>query len=122
MRILKLTDAVAARFLARRSSHDAAAEQVASRIVAEVRRTGDAALFRWARRLDGHRLTRGTVWISRTELRAARRDVPHDLLRAIEHAARNIRRVAEQQRPRSWTITVEPGVRVGQYPESKSQR
>ena len=35
-------------------------------------------------------------------------------LRAIEHAARNIRRVAEQQRPRSWTITVEPGVRVGQ--------
>ena len=55
-----------------------------------------------------------TLWISRAELRAARRDVPRDLLRAIEHAARNIRRVAERQRPRSWTITVEPGVRVGQ--------
>ena len=36
------------------------------------------------------------------------------MLLAIEHAARNIRRVAEQQRPRSWTVTVEPGVRVGQ--------
>ena len=47
-------------------------------------------------------------------MRAARRNVPRDLLRAIEHAARNIRRVAEEQRPRSWTITVEPGVRVGQ--------
>src|SRR6266404_6337365 len=114
MRILKLTDAVAARFLARRSSHDAAAEQVASRILADVRRNGDAALFRWARRLDGLRLTRDTIWISRAELRAARRDVPRDLLRAIEHAARNIRRVAEQQLPLSWTITVEPGVRVGQ--------
>ena len=33
---------------------------------------------------------------------------------ALEHAARNIRRVAEQQRPRSWSIDVEPGVRVGQ--------
>jgi histidinol dehydrogenase len=114
MRILKLTDAVAAKFFARRSSHDAAAERVASRILADVRRNGDAAIFRWALRLDGLRLTRDTLWISRTELRTARRDVPRDLLRAIEHAARNIRRIAEQQRPRSWTITVEPGVRVGQ--------
>src|SRR3982074_2236111 len=114
MRILKLTDAVAKKFLARRSSHNAAAEQVASRILADVRRNGDAALFRWARRLDGLRLPRDTIWISRAELRAAHRDVPRDLLRAIEHAARNIRRVAEQQRPSSWTLTVEPGVRVGQ--------
>lgn len=114
MRILKLTDAVAARFLARRSSHDAAADRIASRILADVRRNGDESLFRWARRLDGLRLNRGTLWISRSEMRAARRDVPRDLLRAIEHAARNIRRVAEQQRPRAWTITVEPGVRVGQ--------
>jgi len=40
--------------------------------------------------------------------------VPRELLGAIEHAARNIRRVADEQRPRSWTITVEPGVRIGQ--------
>ena len=114
MRIRKLTDAVAAEFFARRSAHDAAAERVAARILADVRRNGDAALFRWALRLDGLNLNRGSLWISRAELRAARGDVPRDLLRAIEHAARNIRRVAEQQRPRSWTITVEPGVRVGQ--------
>src|ERR1700688_2976255 len=114
MRILKLTDAVAAKFLARRSSHDAAAEQVASRILKDVRRGGDESLFRWVRRLDGLSLTRSTIWIGRKEVRAARRDVPRDLLRAIEHAARNVRRVAEQQRPRSWMITVEPGVRVGQ--------
>ena len=114
MRIVKLTDAVAAKFLARRSSHDAAAEQISSRILADVRRKGDAALFRWAQRLDGIRLTHDTIWISAAELRAARRDVPRELLRAIEHAARNVRRVAEQQRPRSWTIAVEPGVRVGQ--------
>ena len=114
MRIRRLTDAVAAEFLARRSAHDAAAERIASRIVADVRRRGDAALFRWAQRLDGIRLDRSTLWIGRAEMRAARRDVSRDLLRAIEHAARNIRRVAEKQRPGSWTITVEPGVRVGQ--------
>jgi histidinol dehydrogenase len=114
MRILKLTDAVAAKFLARRSSHDAAAERIAARILADVRKNGDPALFRWALRLDGFRLTRKSLWITRAEIRAASRNVPRDLVRAIEHAARNIRRVAEEQRPRSWTITVEPGVRVGQ--------
>jgi histidinol dehydrogenase len=114
MRILKLTDEVAAKFLARRSSHDSAAERIAARILADVRKNGDAALFRWALRLDGLRLTRKSLWISRTEIAAASRNVSRDLVRAIEHAARNIRRVAREQRPRSWTITVEPGVRVGQ--------
>lgn len=114
MRIVKLTDAVAANFFARRSSHDAAAERVAAGIVADVRRQGDAALFRWAKRLDALRLTRRTLWITRAEMRAARKNVPRELLQAIEHAAKNIRRVAERQLPRSWTITVEPGVRVGQ--------
>jgi histidinol dehydrogenase len=114
MRIQNLTDALAAKFLARRSSHDTAAETIAARILADVRKNGDLALFRWARRLDGFRLTRKSLWITRAEIRAASRNVPRDLVRAIEHAARNIRRVAEEQRPRSWTITVEPGVRVGQ--------
>src|SRR5258708_449072 len=44
----------------------------------------------------------------------AGKDVAGALVRAIEHAARNIRRVAERQLPRSWTMTVESGVRVGQ--------
>jgi histidinol dehydrogenase len=114
MRIIKLTDAVAAKVLARRSSHDAAAERIAAGILADVRKNGDAALFRWVLRLDGLRLTRKSLWITRAEIRAASRNVPRELVRAIEHAARNIRRVAEEQRPRSWTITVEPGVRVGQ--------
>jgi histidinol dehydrogenase len=114
MRISKLTDAAAAKFFARRSVHDAGAERVAARILVDVRKNGDAALFRWAQRLDGSRLTRKSLWISRAEIRAASRAVPRELVRAIEHAARNIRRVADEQRPRSWNITVEPGVRVGQ--------
>jgi histidinol dehydrogenase len=116
MRILNLTDAVAAKFLKRRgSSHDAAAEHIAARILADVRKNGDAALFRWALRLDGLRLTRKVaVDYGRAEIRAARPRRAARVAGAIEHAARNIRRVADEQRPRSWTITVEPGVRVGQ--------
>lgn len=114
MRILKLTDAVAKQFIARRGAHDAGAERIAARILADVRRSGGVALARWSRRLDGLRLTRANLWIGRAEFQAARREVARELLRAIEHAARNIRRVAEQQRPRPWSVIVEPGVRVSQ--------
>jgi histidinol dehydrogenase len=114
MRIVKLTDWVAAEFFAGRRSHDAAAERVAARILADVRRGGDAALFRWVKKLDGLTLNRRSLWISGAELRAARKNVSPELISAMEHAAQNIRRVAEQQLPKNWIIEVEPGVRVGQ--------
>ncbi len=114
MRIVSLTDSTARRYLERRRAADPAAERAAARIVADVRRRGDRALFAWTKRLDGVPLTPRTLWISRKEMAAARREVSRELLRAIEHAARNIRRVAERQLPRSWSIAVEPGVRVGQ--------
>jgi len=100
--------------LAARQHRDAAAESVASRIVNDVRRRGDAAVFAWTRRLDGIRLTPRTLWVSASERRAAARAVPKVLRAALQHAARNIRRVAEAQLPPSWSITIEPGVRVGQ--------
>src|ERR1700722_13102586 len=83
MRIVKLTDAVAAKFLARRSLHDAAAERIAARILADVRENGDVALFRWAKRLDRVHLTRKSLWISRKEILDAKRNVSRDLVRAI---------------------------------------
>src|SRR5881392_3641864 len=114
MRILALTEATAKKILSARRRSDPAAEGVAAKIVADVRRRGDAALFYWARRLDRISLTPKTLWIPSRQRHAALREAPRALRTAIDHAARNIRRVAQQQRPRSWTIAVEPGVRVGQ--------
>jgi len=114
MRILQLTSRVEEKILAARHHRDVRAEAVASRIVSDVRRRGNAALFAWARRLDGMRLTPKNLWVSAADRRLGARSVPKDLRAALVHAARNIRRVAEAQRPRSWSIAVEPGVRVGQ--------
>ena len=114
MRILELTPATEKKLLAARTTHDAQAERVARRIVADVRRRGDAAVFGWTKKLDGFALNRDSLWISHKEIRAAARHVSPDFLRAVKHAARNIRRVAEQQLPRTWSITVEPGVRIRQ--------
>ena len=114
MRILRLTSRVEEKILAARHHRDVRGEAVASRIVGDVRRRSDAALFAWIRRLDGIRLTPKNLWVSVNERRAAARTIPKDLRAALEHAARNIRRVAEAQLPRSWSIAVEPGVRVSQ--------
>jgi histidinol dehydrogenase len=115
MRILDLTNRVAERLLAGRSSAHRAAERVARRIVRDVRRRGDAALLDWSRRLgDADFASPGQIWVPAGAFGAARRAADPALLRAIERAARNIRRVAERQNPRSWSLEVEPGVRVGQ--------
>jgi len=114
MRILKLTAVVEKQLLVARQRRDVEAERVAARIVSDVRRRGDAALLAWAKKLDGVDAKRDGVWISQREMRAARGSADGRLLRAVEHAARNARVVAEKQLPREWTVEVEPGVKIGQ--------
>ena len=114
MRIVRLTPAVEKKVLRARQEHDAEAEGLASKIVGDVRRRGDAALSAWVKKLDGIDFHRESLWISGGEIRAARKQVSRDFLRALEHAARNVRRVAEKQLPKPWTMEVEPGVKIGQ--------
>jgi len=114
MRILKLTPAVEKQLLRARRQRDVEAERIAARIVDDVRRRGDAALFAWTKKLDSVDLSRDGLWISRREMSEATRSVSGEFLRAVKHAARNVERVAKQQLPREWTVQVEPGVRIGQ--------
>jgi histidinol dehydrogenase len=114
MRILKLTSGIEKHLLHARQQHDIQAERVALRIVADVRRRRDSALFAWAKKLDGVDLAEEGIWVSRREITGAVRGAGKDFLRAIEHAARNVRRVAEKQLPQSWTMGVESGIRIAQ--------
>lgn len=114
MRILKLTAALEKRLLAARERRDLQAETVAARIIADVRRHGDTALFSWTKKLDGINLARQGVWVSQREIADAQKSVSADLLRAVKHATRNVRKVAEKQLPRDWSLEVEPGVSIGQ--------
>src|SRR6266481_1309698 len=114
MRILRLTAAVEKKLLAARNRRDAQAEKVAAKIIADVRRTGDAGLRSWTQKLDGTDLERTGVWVSQQEIEEALRKVGTDFLRAVKHAISNVRKVADEQLPRNWPMEVEPGVSVGQ--------
>ena len=114
MRILRLTNRTQERMLRSRRDGSRGAESVALRIVEDVRRRGDAALFSWTKRFDRLALDSNSVWVSQAELKHARKAVSPAFTAAVDHAAQNIRAVARRQKLQEWTIEVEPGVRVGQ--------
>jgi histidinol dehydrogenase len=114
LRVLRLTKAAEERVLGMRRASGQDAERAAVRIVEDVRRRGDEALFAWTKRFDRVTLDARSLWVSEAQLRAATKQLPKKFLAAVDHAVRNIRAVAERQMPREWTIEVEPGVRAGQ--------
>jgi histidinol dehydrogenase len=90
---------------------DAATERRVARIVADVRRGGDRALLRYARRFDA---LEGSIEVSEAEMREQAARVPRAVRAALRDAARNIRRVARRQVPRGWRARVGAGVVVEQ--------
>lgn len=114
MRILRLTRNKQEALLAARRKRDTAAEKIAAKIIADVRRRGDRAVFFWTKRFDQMALNPKNIWVSSAEFTKARERVTPEFLAAVDHAARNIRAVASKQKPQEWTIEVEPGVRVSQ--------
>jgi len=114
MRILQLTAAIEKKLLSARRASSRDAARIAARIVQDIQRRGDAALFSWTKRLDHLSLNSQSVWVSRAELTNARENISREFLAAVDHASRNIRAVARRQKPRAWSFEVEPGVRAGQ--------
>jgi histidinol dehydrogenase len=114
MQILKLTPQTERRLLARRAQHDAKAHAIAAKIIADVRNHRDAALFAYARKFDHTDLPRTGVWITQKEIRVAQKATSTEFRKAIEKAAENVRRVAEKQLPRPWTVETSPGVKIHQ--------
>ena len=114
MRIRRLTAAVEKKLLAARNRRDVEAERVATKIIADVRRRGDAGLSSWMRKLDAIDLARKGMWVSQREMEDAPKRVSAEFLRALKHAIANVRKVAEKQLPRKWSLELEPGVSIGQ--------
>jgi histidinol dehydrogenase len=88
-------------------------EPAVRRILAEVRKSGDLALLKYAAQLDG--LTKGqALLVSREEMKAAWEGTAPKLQAAMMVARGNILAFAEAQLPHDWTISPAGGVKTGQ--------
>jgi histidinol dehydrogenase len=83
------------------------------RIVADVRKRGDRALFRYAAQFDGLR-DPASVRIKPQEMAAAWEAISPALRDALATAAAQIRSFAVNQLPASWSDTPIPGLLTGQ--------
>jgi histidinol dehydrogenase len=88
-------------------------EPVVRRILAEVRRSGDRVLLKYAAEFDG--LEKGqALRVSSDEMRAAWEATAPALQAAMMVARGNILAFAEAQLPQEWTISPVAGVKTGQ--------
>lgn len=112
MKIIASSRAGAVRALVERGrTPDAGVADRVAAIVDDVRRRGDRAVLKYARKFD--RL-QGSVELDADEIRRGARQAPPAVRAAIRTAARNIRRVSAKQVPKGWRTTVAPGVVVEQ--------
>jgi histidinol dehydrogenase len=115
VRIIDASDRRAlARLLRRQVREDPAVERRVRAIVEAVRRGGDRALERFARRFDG---VTAPLEVSQEEMQNTAARVDPSVRRALRIAARNIARVAVRQIPRHADVLVAPGVSVEQRVE-----
>jgi len=84
-----------------------------TRIVNDVRRKGDKALFKYAAQFDGLN-DYPLLSILPEEMEAAWKSISAEMRKALETAAQQIRGFAEAQLPESWTQTSSTGLTTGQ--------
>jgi histidinol dehydrogenase len=83
------------------------------RIVADVRRSGDRALLRYAKKFDGL-ADASALRIGEEEMAAAWEACDAEMRAALTVAAQQIRTFAEMQMPQSWKSTPIAGLTTGQ--------
>src|SRR5689334_16702986 len=100
------------RLLARRAARMAEAEAVVRPILEDVRRHGDRAMLKYARKFDG--FAGKSVRVEEKALVEACAKLPVEFRAAVGVAAGNISRFAGMQLPAERSCEVQPGLRLGQ--------
>ena len=88
--------------------------QTVVRIIEDVRRNGDKAVLKYARRFDAPRLSARSMKVSAAEIAAAVKKVDRKFVRAMNRAASQIEDFHRQQVQQSWIHTQRAGTMLGQ--------
>jgi histidinol dehydrogenase len=106
--------AAIARMFASRQKMEQEALRAARGILEDVRKNGDTALVRLARKFDKMDLKLLGFKVSEEEILHPRQEVPREFTAALRQAALNIRRVAHKQLPRAWRMSNGKGIEIRQ--------
>lgn len=93
---------------------DPGISKAVSGILADVRRNGDAAVFKYCRKFDKSKLDGETCELSSRERDEALRLVPAGDMDLLSSAAKRIEDFHRKQLSESWRYSAEPGIELGQ--------
>ena len=100
--------------LKRSPNQYSAYEKDVAKILEDVKREGDKALFGYTARFDGAHLDAETVRVTEQEIQEAYDQVDEELFGIIRRALHNIRTYHEKQRQHSWFDSRPDGTILGQ--------
>jgi histidinol dehydrogenase len=81
---------------------DLTPEQAVERIVDDVKKKGDVALFKYCRAFDGFPANSRNLKVAPTEIKAALKAISPSLMKALQIAIRNVRAFHEKEKPKNW--------------------
>ena len=111
--MIKIVDAgQVTKILSRKAAKFDAAEAVVKPMLEAVKKRGDAAVLEYARHFD--QLERKSLRVPEEELTAAAAGLTPEFKAAIKTASANIRAYAKLQLPVAKSVTVSPGLKLGQ--------
>ncbi len=89
-------------------------EEKVRRILEDVKSSGDEALLRYTRKFDRVKLTAREIAVSESEINGAYQNISPDFISALKIAVENVNRFYRKQKRRSWKISGEDGVILGE--------
>ncbi len=101
------------RFL-KRAAVDPKAEEVARRVLEDIRRKGDSALVRYIKEFDGATLKPSMLAVTNEDIQSAREQVDREFRLAAGEALQRIMRFSRASMRRDWTISSPKGGQLGE--------
>ncbi|MBI4399670.1 histidinol dehydrogenase [Candidatus Micrarchaeota archaeon] len=112
-RLGEISEKVKKRILLRAELDVGRAVEIVKPILKDVEKNGDKAVLKYIKKFDRVDLRANELKVRKSEIDEAYRVIDRKLLKAIEHAARNIRKFHERQKSKEYFIEIEKGVVVG---------
>ena len=84
-------------------------------IIGEVRKDGDRALVKFAKKFDGAVVDVNGIQATKSEIREAYKKLNPEFVEVLKYASQNIRAFHRRQTPKNWSMEVRPGIKVGEH-------
>lgn len=114
MKVIKHTSKKFQKLFTRTIRRNRRVEETVRRILEDVQNLGDEALVRYTRKFDKVKLTPKEFKATESEISGAYSNICPDFVASLKIAVENVTRYYKKQKKRSWKMTSEDGVILGE--------